>query len=210
MTDPCRHLTEIDEFLTAIAGRILQISNRKASVALGAATSTVVGSTVASTVIGAVGAFGSASTGAAIAGLAGAAKSSATLYWIGGLVGGGVAAGGLVLGAGAVGAGVYGSVKMRRAILGHSRKAALSEREQRIVLALHALSQSIRTTLDAGAPVSDREVILFGRIGVMPMTEAVQHALDAGDLAGMTFYNRARLRGHLINLQAFLARLDPK
>ncbi|MGK8234577.1 hypothetical protein ACLGGT_10430 [Roseovarius sp. MS2] len=210
MTDNQRHLKDIETFLTAIAGRILQVSDRKASVAVGAATSTAVGSAVATSVMGAVGAYGTASTTAAIAGLTGAAKTSATLYWIGGLVGGGVAAGGVVLGAGALGAGIYGSVKLRRAILGRSRQDNLSEREQAIVLAIHALTQSIRETIDNGATVADKELILFTRIGVTPLIEEVQHVLDSGQLAGMKIYNRARLRGHLINLQTLLTKLDPK
>ncbi len=210
MTDNQRHLKDIEAFLTAIAGRILQMSDRKASVALGAATSTAVGSAVATSVMGAVGAYGTASTTAAIAGLAGAAKTSATLYWIGGLVGGGVAAGGVVLGAGALGAGIYGSVKLRRAILGRSRRDDLSEREQAIVLAIHSLTQSIRETIGNGSTISEKELILFTRIGVTPLIEEVQHVLDSGQLAGMKIYNRARLRGHLINLRTLLTKLDPK
>lgn len=208
MTDNLRHLKDIESFLTAIAGRILQVSDLKASVALGAATSTTVGSAVATSVMGAIGTYGSASAGAAIAGLAGAAKTSATLYWIGGLVGGGAVAGGVVLGAGAFGAGIYGSVKLRRAILGRSRREDLSEREQTIVLAIHALTQSIRETLSTGSAISDKELILFCRIGVTPLIEEVQHILESGQLSGMKFYNRARLRGHLINLQTLLRKLD--
>lgn len=208
MTDNQRHLKEIETFLTAIAGRILQVSDRKASVALGAATSTAVGSAVATSVMGVIGAYGSASTGAAMAGLAGAAKTSATLYWIGGLVGGGVAAGGVVLGAGALGAGIYGSVKLRRAVLGRSRRDDLSEREHTIVLAIHALTQSIRETNSNGSAISDKELILFTRIGVTPLVEEVQRLLDSGQLSGMKIYNRARLRGHLINLQTLLTKLD--
>lgn len=210
MTDNKRHLKDIETFLTAIAGRILQMSDRKASVALGAATSSAVGSAVATSVMGAIAAYGSASTGAAMAGLAGAAKTSATLYWIGGLVGGGVAAGGVVLGAGALGAGIYGSVKLRRAILGRSRRDDLSDREQAIVLAIHALNQSIRETNSNGPAISDKELILFTRIGVTPLIEEVQRLLDSGQLSGMKIYNRARLRGHLINLQTLLTKLDPK
>lgn len=208
MTDNQRRLKDLETLLTAIAGRILQMSDRKASVALGAATSTAVGSAVATSLMGVIGAFGSASTGAAMASLAGAAKTSATLYWIGGLVGGGVAAGGVVLGAGALGAGIYGSVKLRRAILGRSRRDDLSEREQTIVLAIHALTQSIRETNSNGSSISDNELLLFTRIGVTPLIEEVQRLLDSGQLSGMKIYNRARLRGHLINLQTLLTKLD--
>lgn len=210
MTDNQRRLKDIETLLTAIAGRILQMSDRKASVALGAATSTAVGSAVATSVMGVIGAYGTASTTATIAGLTGAAKTSATLYWIGGLVGGGVATGGVVLGAGALGAGIYGSVKLRRAILGRSRRDDLSKREQAIVLAIHALTQSIRETNSNGLAISNKELILFNRIGVTPLMEEVQHVLDSGQLVGMKFYNRARLRGHLINLKTLLTKLDPK
>jgi hypothetical protein len=208
VTDNQRHLKDIEVFLTAIAGRILQVSDRKASVALGAATSTAVGSMISTSVMGAIGAYGSASTGTAVAVLAGAAKTKATLFWIGSIVGGGVAAGGVVLGAGALGAGIYGSVKLRRAILGQSRRDNLSEREQTIVLAIHALTQFIRDTNSKGATISDKELILFTRIGVTPLMEEVQRLLDNAQLAGMKIYNRARLRGHLINLQTLLTKLD--
>ena len=57
--------------------------------------------------------FGTASTGAAIAGLSGAAANSATLAWIGGLVGGGMAAGVLITGGVGlvVGAAVYAQLR---------------------------------------------------------------------------------------------------
>src|SRR6056297_2691719 len=138
------HLRSISSFLTAIAARILQVSDRKASVALGAATNALAGSAFATAVMGAVGSLGTAGTGAAIAGLYGAAKTSATLAWIGGIVGGGVAAGTVVLGAGALGAGVYGSIKVRRVLLGHARRDdRISEREQSILHAIHSLTASI-------------------------------------------------------------------
>jgi hypothetical protein len=210
MSDNQRYLKDVDAFLTAIAGRIMQVSDRKASVALGAATSTAVGSAVATTITGAIGAFGSASTGAAIAGLAGAAKTSATFYWVGGLVGGGVAAGGLVVGAGAIGAGIYGSVKLRRAVLGSSRRDLLSQREQNIVMAIHALTQSIRSRIDEGSEIADKELVLFIRIGVVPLMGEVQGALDKSQLDGIKVYNRARLRGHLINLRTLLNKVNTR
>lgn len=122
-------------------------------------------------------------------------------------MGGGAAAGGLVLGAGALGAGVYGSVKLRQAILGRSRRDDLSEREQTVVLAIHALTESILKTNSTGSDISDKELILFWRIGVAPLIEEVQTLLESGQLSGMKFYNRARLRGHLINLQTLMKRL---
>lgn len=74
----------------------------------------------------------------------------------------------------------------------------------------HALTQSIRETIKSGSAISDKELILFSRIGVTPLIEEVQRLLDQGELAGMKVYNRARLRGHLINLQTLLSKLDAK
>jgi hypothetical protein len=42
------------------------------------------------------------------------------------------------------------------------------------------------------------------------LIEEVQRLLDSGQLSGMKIYTRARLRGHLINLQTLLAKLDAK
>ena len=203
-------LIDVQNFMTAITGRIMQVSDRKASVALGAATKTAIGASFAALVMGFVGVIGNAGTGTAIASLAGAAKTTASLYWIGGLVGGGVAAGAFVVGAGALGVGIYGSVKVRRAILGHSRRNELSDREQRIVFAIHALVQSIRDTIESGKRVSDRELVLFSRIGITPIVTEVQAALDEGVFSELKFYNRAQLRGHLNNLKALQAKLEQK
>lgn len=101
-------------------------------------------------------------------------------------------------------------MKLRKAILGRSRRDTLSEREQSIVLALHALTQSIRETNSNGSTISDKELFLFNRIGVTPLISEIQDVLDKGELAEMKVYNRARLRGHLINLQTFLTKLDAK
>ena len=208
MSPDHRLINDAQSLLTAISARIMQLSDAKASVAMGAATKAVVGATFASSVMGAVGALGTASTGAAIAGLAGAAKTTASLYWIGGLVGGGVAAETLLVGAGALGAGIYGSIKVRRALLGSSRRETLSEREQQILVAVHALVRSLQATMDNGRPVSSRELALFSRLGISPLVAEVQVSLDEGVFAELTTYNRARLRGHVHNLRSLQKRLE--
>lgn len=207
--DTRRDLARLSGFLTSISARILQVSDRKASVAMGVASTAALKSTVAASVTGLVGSFGYASTGTAIAGLSGAAQTSATLAWIGGIVGGGVAAGTLVLGAGALGAGIYGSIKIRRAILGHSRRREeLSEAELRILEASSVLTAAIRDSLTAGAPISRREVALMSRIGIGPFLSEVETALGAGCFADLNAYNRTLLRGHLNNLRSYTARLE--
>lgn len=95
-SDHTKQLTNALGLLTSISGRIFQVSDRKAGVALGAASKALVGAAFASAVMGAIGTFGTASTTTAIATLSGAVKTTASLYWIGGMVGSGVAAGTVV------------------------------------------------------------------------------------------------------------------
>lgn len=74
-----------------------------------ALASKVAGAAAATGFLGLVAAFGTAGTGTAIASLSGAAATSATLAWVGGLVGGGMAAGSVLTGGLAlvVGVGMY-------------------------------------------------------------------------------------------------------
>ena len=208
--DITRDLARALDLLTSISGRILQVSDRKAGVVMGVATKAVLGSAFATSVTGTIGALGTASTGTAIAGLAGAVKSTAVLYWIGGIVGGGVAAGGVVLGAGAVGASVYGSNRICRAILGHARgRDSLSEPELAILQASDALIAAIRDVLEKGTAIGPRELALFSRLGIAPLLTRIDLALSAGQFDALKTYNRVRLRGHVINLGSLQRRLDP-
>ncbi|WP_139214945.1 hypothetical protein [Palleronia marisminoris] len=207
--DTRRDLERVADFLVAISARLLQVSDRKAGVAMGVATNAVVGSAFAASITGIVGSLGTAGTGAAIAGLSGAAKTSATLAWIGGIVGGGMAAGTVVLGAGALGAGIYGSIRFRRVILGYARRSEdLSEAEQRIVEAAGVLTVAIRNALAVEEHISGREVAVLSRVAVEPLLADVEAALKAGLLDDLNTFNRARLRGHVINLRSHLRRLE--
>ncbi|MCZ0814268.1 hypothetical protein N5A93_18785 [Roseovarius sp. EGI FJ00037] len=174
---------------------------------MGAAASTVAGTAAASSITGLVGLFGTASTGTALAGLAGAAKSTATLYWIGSIVGGGVAAGTLITGVGAVGAGIYGANKVKRFLFGRPRRDTLEEREQMIVLAVTALIKAIDEALGSDRGVTQKEVALFSRIGVTPVREELEQALGENTFSQLKVYNRVRLRGHLVNLGSLQERL---
>jgi hypothetical protein len=99
--------------LNYIVACILQVNMKSASGftrRVGqAAASKIAAAGAVSGVLGAVAAFGTAGTGTAIASLSGAAATSATMAWIGGLLGGGVALGSLMTGglALAVGVGAY-------------------------------------------------------------------------------------------------------
>lgn len=202
-------LTELESYLVAITGRILQTSNRKAGIALGAATNAVTGSTVYAGIMGSIGLFGTASTGTAIAGLFGAAKTSASLFWLGGLVGGGVATGGAILAVGTIAAGIYSSSKVRNSLLGRSRHVSeLSEHETRALGAILALKSAIETQRNSKKSPSLKEIVLFNRIGVRPLVDELFAFLDAGVFQKLTLYNRARLRGHLNNLRSYQNNLE--
>ena len=202
-------LQNASDLLTAITGRILQISDQKAGVVMGVTTKVLTGSAFATAVTGAVGSLGTAGTGAAIAGLSGAAKTTATLYWIGGIVGGGVAAGSALLGVGALGVGIFGSIKVRRAILGHARdKGSLSPREEKILHASNSLISAIQTAIGDGRSIRHNERIVFSRVGIAPFLAEVDHALSEGDFNDLKIYNRARLRGHIINLRSLQLKLE--
>lgn len=204
-----RDLQNASDLLTAITGRILQVSDRKAGVVMGVTTKVLTGSAFAYVVTGAIGSLGTAGTGAAIAGLSGAAKTTATLYWIGGVVGGGVAAGSALLGVGALGVGIYGSVKVRRAILGHARdKGSLSPREEKILHAANSLVSGIQTAISSGQTIRQNERIVFSRVGIAPCLAEIDHALSKGYFDDLKIYNRARLRGHVINLRSLQLKLE--
>lgn len=185
------------------------MSDKKASVALGAATNALTGSAFVTAIMGGVGSLGVAGNGTAIAGLFGAAKTSATLAWIGGIVGGGVAAGTMVLGAGALGAGIYGSVKVRRVLLGYARRdEAITPREHKILHAIQSLTASIAKAQESIKLSTDLELKLFSHIGLSPLVDEIEQALLEGSFDDLTTYNRARLRGHVVNLKKLQKRLE--
>lgn len=96
--------------LNYIAACILQISPEESSrigMQFGkAVTAKIAGAASTTALLGIVATFGHAGTGVAISGLSGAAATSATMAWVGGLVGGGVAAGAALTGGLALGVGV--------------------------------------------------------------------------------------------------------
>lgn len=206
--DASDKLVELEDYLVAIAGKILQKSDQKARAALGAATNVIAGSAFYASIMGGISAVGTASTGAAIGGLFGAAKTSASLFWLGGFVGGGAVAGGAILAVGGVAAGIYGSNKVRRALFGSERDIAeMSEEETRILGAILALKNAIdaQKTLDRQASIE--EVAVFFKIGIVPVVDELVAILDRGGCPNLTVYNRMRLRGHLNNLRALEKRL---
>ncbi|WP_295043015.1 hypothetical protein [uncultured Paracoccus sp.] len=197
-----RDIARLLVLLTAIRGRILQAPDRRTGVVLRAGTRSLASAAVGSSVMGAVGTFGVAGTGAMIAGLGGAAKTTASLYWLGGLVGGGVAAGGVVLAATAVGGGIYASSRVHHAILGGRRGADdLSPVEVRIISALDPLIRAAES-VKPGHATSRHDLTLFFTIGIAPVLAAIDRALDTDGLDGLKPYHRIRLRRHVGGLRS--------
>ena len=134
--------------LNYIAACILQISPDESS-RVGrqfgrAVTAKISGITTTTALLGIVATFGHAGTGAAISGLSGAAATSATMAWVGSLVGGGVAAGAALTGglAFVVGLGAYKALASDRRDF-----ESLSALEQRLVQScwmLAAVAQAYR------------------------------------------------------------------
>lgn len=91
-------LLKADGVLTKLVANILQVSHEESSKLTNMLIAKTSGAAGTAGVLGLIGAFGTASTGASIAGLSGAAASSATLFWLGSLVGGGVFAGSVLTG----------------------------------------------------------------------------------------------------------------
>jgi len=99
------HATEtlyLNEFSDEKIGEIKAISSEVSQLGTAGATGVAAGAAAGALAWGGIGAFGAASTGAAITGLSGAAATNATLAWLGGgsiaAGGGGMAVGTLVLG----------------------------------------------------------------------------------------------------------------
>ena len=202
-------LDQVEDILTGMVGSILQVSDRKARVALGAGVNVAAGAAVVGAGTGLVATFGSASTGTAIASLFGAAKSTATLYWIGGLVGGGVAAGGVIVAVGGAGAGFYAARRMRGAVFGKARaQEGIPQEEQRILTAIAILKSAIGKAAAEDREITPREMALFAKFGTEPLIAEIEEALDKGVFDKLTRYNRIRLRGHLHTLRHARKRME--
>ena len=132
--NPAELLINTKRELTYISACIMQISageSEKLAGQFGAAiASKIAGAVTVGGVFALVAAFGTAGTGTAIASLSGAAATSATLAWVGGLLGGGMATGAVLTG----GLGIVVGLAAYKT-LGSERRSfeQLSELEQRIV-----------------------------------------------------------------------------
>lgn len=118
-------LADIEKSLLGIVSSVTQTPGRhvrKARIVSSVATAKLAGAATTAGIWGAVSTLGTAGTGTAIGTLSGAASTSATLAWIGGLVGGGMAAGAIILPAAGLAAGAATTIYVQRKLYGRPRK----------------------------------------------------------------------------------------
>lgn len=133
------------------------------------------------TVYASVAAFGTAGTGTAIGTLSGAAATSATLAWIGGLVGGGMAAGGIVLAGVGLIAGLTINFYWRKLYLGRPKKAEdLAPFETKTLISARCLLGPLRNfrAEKTALPTSD-ELRVFAVQGLDPLVAHIESHFGA-------------------------------
>jgi hypothetical protein len=168
-------LESLEAALTEVVGAILQKSNRVAGTIIGVATSKLVAAGITAGTMGAIGAFGAASTGTAIATLSGAAATTATLYWIGSTVGLGVAAGGLMLAGGAFAVGIPSAIWVRKKVLGRPRtEDNLTQQEQALLYATLRLATATRAIRQGGTSPRSEEKHLVAKYSIAPLVDALR------------------------------------
>ncbi len=185
--DTTAELKELEQSLLGIIAAITQTPSskvKKARLASNIATAKVTSIATSAGIFGLVSTLGTAGTGAAIGTLSGAAATSATLAWIGGLVGGGMAAGALLLPAAGIAAGTTATMVLRRKIHGRPRKLnELLPFEDEILFCVDNLIRPLDAVSkgEAQIPKSD-ELRIYAYDGLMPLTARIdQHLKALGD-----------------------------
>jgi len=186
--EQAKRLSAIEKSLLGVVSAVTQTPSknvRKARLASSVATAKLAGVATTAGIWGAVSTLGFAGNGTAILTLHGAASTSATLAWIGGLVGGGMAAGAIILPVTGIAAGAAASMYVRRKLHGRPRKLdELQYFEEEILFGADKLLRPIDTVSQEGAihPSAD-ELRVYAHDGLLPLIEQVERHLpnDRGD-----------------------------
>lgn len=177
-------LDRVETTLNGIVGGIRQISNRHARRLSGIAVGKLSGVVTVGGITGLVSAFGTAGTGTAIGTLSGAAATSATLGWIGSLVGLGAVAGGTILAATGVGAGILAAFMGKRWLLGSKRgEKDLENHEKAILASCLALITAINEQRHSGEEVTSEDKKLFAELALLPMVSEINTYWDRSSMA---------------------------
>ncbi len=180
--DYSTQLKQIETSLLGIMSAITQTPSKnvqRARLASSIATAKVTGVATTAGVFGLVSTLGTAGTGTAIGTLSGAASTSATLAWIGSLVGGGMAAGAVVLPLTGIAAGATATMYLRRKLHGRPRKLEeLHPVEDKILFSADTLIRPLDSISkeDQQHPTAD-ELRIYAHEGVKPFLAEIDQYL---------------------------------
>ena len=180
--DSITRLAQIEKALIGVISSITQTPSKnvqRARLASSIATAKVTGVATTAGIFGLVSTLGTAGTGTAIGTLSGAASTSATLAWIGGLVGGGMAAGAIVLPLTGIAAGATATMYLRRKL--HGRPRLLNEIhpfEEEILFGADNLIRPLEMLSKEGVPTpTPDELRLYAHDGLKPLVARIEHCL---------------------------------
>ncbi len=176
-------LGRIEKALSGIMAAIVQSRPKdfkKSRLAANIAIAKTTGVMTSGAIFGLVSTIGTAGNGTAIATLSGAAQTSATLAWIGGLVGGGMAAGAVMLPLAGVAGGLAGTKVIKARIFGKPRTIDdLSQFEKEVLFLSEKLLRPVEAYLEDGKTIlSEPELIVYARDGLVPYLNQLQSLLD--------------------------------
>lgn len=168
-------LTSTKKELNYIVACIMQVSVKTASnltERVGKAIAAkVAGAAAVTGILGLVSAFGTAGTGTAIATLSGAAATSATLAWVGGIIGGGVAAGSILTGGLAI---LVGGAAYKLLSSNARTYESLSLVERQIVDVCIVVIKAIDEQAIKNTPPSKHEMAMLLKHSLMPLFETMK------------------------------------
>lgn len=163
-------LQSLERSLVGIIGSVRQVSNRRTRIIAGVIFSKLGAVASIGGITGLVSTFGAASTGSAIASLSGAAATSATLYWIGSIIGLGAVAGGVMVTTAGLGIAVVGAVYAGRSFFGRARRDEdLFDYERALIYAAMTLLKAIQEQIKAGKAPTEWEMKEFSKHGLVPL-----------------------------------------
>lgn len=177
-----RDLEKLEQSLLGMIAAITQTPSKnvkKARLASNIATAKVTSIATSASIFGLVSTFGTAGTGTAMFTLSGAASTSATLAWIGGLVGGGMAAGAILLPVAGIAAGTTASMLLHRKLHGKPRRLnELLPFEDEILFSLDHLIRPLDGILKGTLPPPTKnELRIYAHDGLKPLINQIDRYL---------------------------------
>jgi len=178
--DSLEHLGGV---LKLIVASIRQTSDRRTRILLNAVFGKAAGALTVGGLTAGVATLGVASTGTPIAALSGAAATSATLFWVGSLVGLGVAAGSVILGGVGIGSGIAVGIGARRKLVGKPRReGALQDYERDILSASGVLIDAVDKQMASGDTPSPAHMRLLAEQALLPLADQINQHWDEASL----------------------------